>query len=143
VAKLDVEALFQRLPQRYPFLLIDRIILLDEQRVRALKNVSINEPFFAGHFPEKPLMPAALILEGMAQTAGLLCPQTRSQSLGYLVGVDEARFRRHVVPGDQLLYEGTLVRRRQTLYKARVEATVDGEIVAGALLSIVVDHEGI
>jgi len=136
---LDVKGLLKRLPQRYPFLLVDRVLSLDERHVRALKNVSINEPFFAGHFPGEPLMPAALILEGMAQTAGLLCQQNAPRRLGYLVGVDTARFRRHVVPGDQLVYEGTLVRRRQALYRVHVKATVDDELAAEALISIALD----
>ena len=141
VDSLDVKGLLEQLPQRYPFLLVDRVLSLDERHVRALKNVSINEQFFAGHFPGEPLMPAVLILEGMAQTAGLLCRQENPQRLGYLVGVDGARFRRRVVPGDQLIYEGTLVRRRRTLYRVHVEATVDGEPAAEALISIVVDGQ--
>lgn len=133
----DVQAIQQRLPHRYPFLLVDRVLAIDARRIRALKNVTINEEFFVGHFPGKPIMPAALILEGMAQVVGLLHQQTHPGQTGYLVGVDRARFRHQVVPGDQLIYEGELIRQRQTLCKAQVQATVDGLLMAEATIALI------
>lgn len=126
------------LPHRYPFLLVDRVLEWGERRVRALKNVTYNEPFFVGHFPERPLMPGVLILEGMAQTVGLLVSREQAGQAGYLVGVDRARFRRPVHPGDQLIYEAELRRRREGFYRAWACATVEGARVAEALLSIAV-----
>lgn len=124
------------LPQRYPFLLVDRVLEWGKRRVRAIKNVTVNEPFFVGHFPGRPIMPGVLILEGMAQTVGLLIGRERPKEIGYLVGVDRARFRRLVAPGDQLVYEAELERARRGFYRARVSASVNGEIVAEAVLSI-------
>ncbi len=129
------------LPHRYPFLLVDRVLEWGERRVRALKNVTQNEPFFAGHFPERPLMPGVLILEGMAQTVGLLVSREQPGRFGYLVGVDRARFRRPVQPGDQLIYEAELRRRREGFYRAWACATVKGTVVAEALLSIAIAQE--
>ncbi|MCS7197764.1 MAG: 3-hydroxyacyl-ACP dehydratase FabZ [Candidatus Bipolaricaulota bacterium] len=129
------------LPHRYPFLFVDRILEWGERRVRALKNVTGNEPFFQGHFPERPIMPGVLILEGMAQTVGLLVSRERPGRYGYLVGVDRARFRRPVHPGDQLIYEAELKRSREGFYRAWACATVHGTIVAEALLSIAITPE--
>lgn len=135
----DVQAIQQRLPHRHPFLLVDRVLAIDDERIRALKNVTINEEFFVGHFPGKPIMPAVLILEGMAQAVGLLHQQTHPSQIGYLVGVDKARFRRQVSPGDQLIYEGELIRQRQALCQAQVKATVDGLLTAEATISLIAD----
>lgn len=129
------------LPHRYPFLLIDRVLEWGERRVRTLKNVTHNEPFFAGHFPEQPIMPGVLILEGMAQTVGLLISREQPGRSGYLVGVDHARFRRPVQPGDQIVYEAELERGRQGFYRARVQASVNGTPVAEALLSVAVNAQ--
>lgn len=137
--RLDVEAIQKRLPHRYPFLLIDRVLELNAQHAVALKNVTANEEFFAGHFPGKPIMPAVLILEGMAQTVGLMHQESYPSGLGYLVGVDEARIRRQVVPGDQLRFEVEMVRQKQKLCKAKARATVEGELVAEALISLVAE----
>lgn len=126
------------LPHRYPFLLVDRVLEWGDRRVRALKNVTHNEPFFVGHFPERPIMPGVLILEGMAQTVGLLVSQERPGQSGYLVGVDRARFRRPVQPGDQIIYEAELERGREGFYRARVWATVEGTLVAEASLSVAI-----
>ncbi len=126
------------LPHRYPFLLVDRVLEWGERRVRALKNVTYNEPFFVGHFPERPIMPGVLILEGMAQTVGLLVSQEQPGQSGYLVGVDRARFRRPVQPGDQIIYEAELERGREGFYRAQVWATVEGTLVAEALLSVAI-----
>lgn len=128
----------QILPHRYPFLLVDRVLEWGERRVRALKNVTYNEPFFVGHFPERPIMPGVLILEGMAQTVGLLVSQEQPGQSGYLVGVDRARFRRPVQPGDQIIYEAELERGREGFYRAQVWATVEGTLVAEALLSVAI-----
>jgi 3-hydroxyacyl-[acyl-carrier-protein] dehydratase len=139
---LDIEAIQRTLPHRYPFLMVDRIVEQEDGRVVGLKNVTLNEPFFQGHFPEPigPIMPGVLILESMAQTAALLVPPPGGgeKRAGYLVGVDKTRFRRQVVPGDQLRLEATLVRYRHGMLQADVAATVDGELAASARLSVAV-----
>ena len=138
----DIEAIKEILPHRYPFLLVDRVLEMNATQVRALKNVTINEPYFAGHFPQEAVMPGVLILEGLAQAAGLLVSQGRAQLIGYLVGVDKARFRRKVIPGDQLLYEVTVTRERSGFYQIEAKASVEGELVAEAVISVVVQGEG-
>lgn len=150
------------LPQRYPFLMVDRVLEEGEGWLRALKNVTIGEPYFVGHFPGEPIMPAALILEGMAQTAGLLLASrpdlvttTAGDSpdgteptgptgarLGYLAAVDRARFRRPVRPGDQLVFEARLLRQRGKFHQVRVVATVEGERAAEAVLSLFLPGAG-
>ena len=123
------------LAHRYPFLLVDRVLSLGEDNITTLKNVTENEPFFQGHFPGRPVMPGVLMLEGMAQSAAIMGyhhlgyePQ-ESKSLFYLTGVDNARFKRMVVPGDQLIYELKLVRSRgKAFLKVYGEARVDGEL---------------
>jgi beta-hydroxyacyl-ACP dehydratase FabZ len=136
--KRDIEAIRRVLPLRYPYLMVDRIIEEGEGLVVAAKNVTINEPFFQGHFPEPlpAVMPGTLILEAMAQTAAFLLVRAGSQE-GYLVGVDEARIRRKVVPGDRLLLKAQMLRARAGMLKAKVEATVDGELAATAVISLV------
>ena len=129
-----IEEIQKLLPIRFPFLMVDRILELSEDSVKVLKNVTINEPFFAGHFPNEPVMPGSLILEGMAQTAGLLLSALTKSPMGYLAGVDEARFRKKVVPGDTLIYEARLIKQRENLFKTQVTATVEGEKVAEAVL---------
>lgn len=126
------------LPHRYPFLLVDRVLEWGERRVRALKNVTHNEPFFVGHFPKQPIMPGVLILEGMAQTVGLLVSRVHPGQNGYLVGVDRARFRRPVEPGDQIIYEAELERGRDSFYRARAWASVAGIPVAEALFTVAI-----
>jgi 3-hydroxyacyl-[acyl-carrier-protein] dehydratase len=133
------------LPHRYPFLMVDRIEEIGDDRVVGLKNVSIDEPFFQGHFPEplEAVMPGVLILEAMAQTSAFLLANPKDtedadRPTGYLVGVDNARFRRKVVPGDQLRIEARLVRRRGKLLRVEACATVDTEEAASATLSIVI-----
>ena len=138
---LDVEGVRRKLPHRYPFLMIDRVLEQGEERVVALKNVTANEPFFQGHFPEPfgAVMPGVLIVEAMAQTAAFLALQDGDGGPreGFLVGIDKAKFRRKVVPGDQLRLEAERTRERQGLLQARVEATVDGEVAASATISLV------
>ncbi len=135
---LDTHQILQRLPHRYPFLLVDRVIECKSgQSIVAVKNVSYNEPFFPGHFPGRPVMPGVMILEAMAQTTALLAfgsePEgSRSDTLYYLVGVDKARFKKPVVPGDQLLMEARLTREIRGIYRFEAEASVDGTLVARA-----------
>ena len=143
----DLEGIRARIPLRYPYLMIDRIIEEEEDRVVALKNVTVNEPFFQGHFPEplEAVMPGTLILEAMAQTTAFLAVQASEEgteeTMGYLVGIERARFRRKVIPGDQLRLEARLVRRRRGLLQANVEASVDGEAAATATVSLLVGSE--
>ncbi len=127
----------QIIPHRAPFLLVDRITEQDGDRVAGYKNVTANEPFFAGHFPPplEAVMPGVLILEAMAQLSAFLVRRDGPE-MGYLVGIDNARFRRKVVPGDRLALESRLVRRKLHLLLADARATVDGELAASATLSI-------
>ena len=135
---LDAVAISRLLPHRYPFLLVDRVIeyTADGERCVALKNVSINEPFFVGHLPGHPVMPGVLILEALAQTSALHARLRRHDLEGeiivYLVGIDRAKFRRPVVPGDQLLLHSTLVRGGGRIWKFRGQALVDQEVAAEA-----------
>lgn len=132
VAILELMAL---LPHRYPFLLVDKIVDIkaDEHAV-GIKNVTVNEPHFMGHFPENPIMPGVLIVEGMAQTAGAICARNSGakSSLVYFMTIDNARFRRPVVPGDRLEYHVDKVRQRGNVWKFHCEAKVDGQKVAEA-----------
>ncbi len=134
----DIEGIRKLLPLRYPYLMIDRILREEDGVVVAAKNVTINEPFFQGHFPEPlmAVMPGTLILEAMAQTAAFLLARD-GQGEGYLVGVNDARFRRKVIPGDRLILTARVLRARRGLVKARVEASVDDELAASAVISLV------
>lgn len=135
---LDTQQILKRLPHRYPFLLVDRVIEYKSGRsIVAVKNVSYNEPFFPGHFPGRPVMPGVMILEAMAQTTALLAvgfePEgSQPDTLYYLVGVDKARFKKPVVPGDQLLIEARLTREIRGICRFEAEARVDGKLVASA-----------
>lgn len=137
---MDIHQILTRLPHRYPFLLVDRVLELDKnERVLALKNVTINEPFFGGHFPHRPVMPGVLILEAMAQAAALLSFASMDQDPGedtvvYFAGIDAARFKRPVEPGDQLMIEAKLLRAKSGIYKYSARATVAGELAAEAEL---------
>ncbi len=133
---LDVTAIMRLLPHRYPFLLIDRVTEFGGETCRAIKNVTINEPFFVGHFPGHPVMPGVLILEAMAQTAAVhaclkLGKQAGEQAF-YLVSMDKARFRKPVVPGDQLVLTTSLLRGRGRIWKFRGEVHVAGQLVSEA-----------
>jgi len=132
---LDILAIRNVLPHRYPMLLVDRIIELEEERIVGIKNVTINEPFFQGHFPDFPVMPGVLIVEAMAQVAGVLVLSQipdRDNKLVFLASIEGAKFRRPVVPGDQLQIEMKVMKRKQTVAKMYGTATVDGAVVAEA-----------
>jgi len=145
--QLDIAAIMKILPHRYPFLLIDRILSLEENRVVGIKNVTINEPFFVGHFPGHPIMPAVLIIEAMAQCGGVLLMNSNAldnpkEKLVYFMGIDRAKFRKPVRPGDQLRFELTLLRLKSRICKMEGKAYVDGDLVAEAeLLSSIVDRD--
>jgi 3-hydroxyacyl-[acyl-carrier-protein] dehydratase len=143
---LDINAIMKLLPHRYPFLLVDAVEEVDRlKRIVGIKNVTMNEHFFQGHFPEKPIMPGVLILESMAQTAALLMLQEipdRDKKLLYFAAIDNARFRRPVVPGDQLKLEVTVVNWRGTVCKFQAHAYVKDELAAEAeLMCVMVDRE--
>jgi 3-hydroxyacyl-[acyl-carrier-protein] dehydratase len=137
---MDIQHILKRLPHRYPFLLVDRVLEVEEgMRIKALKNVTINEPFFAGHFPGRPVMPGVLMLEALAQAAALLAFKSMAGGIGedsvvYFVGIDGARFKRPVVPGDQLVLEAELIRAKSGIYKFKVRATVGAELAVEAEL---------
>jgi 3-hydroxyacyl-[acyl-carrier-protein] dehydratase len=141
VTKVDavrIASILKMLPHRYPFLMVDRIIGIrgDEFGI-GIKNVTINEPQFQGHFPDNPVFPGVLLLEGMAQTAGVLCVHARKESPPYVyfMTIDGAKFRKPVVPGDTIEYHMTLHKRRRNMWWYRGEAKVGGELVAEAMLS--------
>ena len=132
---LDISEIRDILPHRYPFLLVDRILELEPERIVGIKNVTINEPFFVGHFPDFPVMPGVLIVEAMAQVAGVLVLSQipdRKNKLVLLASVEQAKFRRPVRPGDQLRIEMKLTRRKSSIAKMNGVATVDGVVVAEA-----------
>jgi 3-hydroxyacyl-[acyl-carrier-protein] dehydratase len=142
---LDIDAIREILPHRYPFLLVDRIEELEAERVVGIKNVTVNEPFFAGHFPDYPVMPGVLIIEAMAQVAGVLVLSgipDRKNKLVLLAGVDGAKFRKPVRPGDQLRMEMKILRSRASMAKVSGTATVDGTVVAEAeMLCVLADRQ--
>jgi 3-hydroxyacyl-[acyl-carrier-protein] dehydratase len=132
---LDINDIRAILPHRYPFLLVDRIVEMEPERIVGIKNVTLNEPYFMGHFPDYPVMPGVLIVEAMAQTAGVLVLKTipdRAHKLVLLVAVENARFRRPVVPGDSLRMEMKVIKRKASVAKMAGVATVDGQVVAEA-----------
>jgi 3-hydroxyacyl-[acyl-carrier-protein] dehydratase len=136
---LDILAIMQRLPHRYPFLLIDRIVrFVPGEEIVALKNVTINEPFFQGHFPAKPVMPGVLIIEALAQAGGILAAEIRGAEkrgeIIYFMGMDGVRFRKPVVPGDHLMLEARVLKMRSRVAKMAGRALVDGQLVAEAEL---------
>ena len=140
----DISEILAVMPHRYPFLLIDRVLEMDEKMIRAIKNVTINEPHFLGHFPGIPVMPGVLIVEAMAQAGGFLILSQiddREDKLIYFTGIDKCRFRKPVVPGDQLIFEVELVAKRSTFAKIRGRALVDGVVVCEAeMMSALADR---
>ncbi len=137
-AIIDINEIKKYIPHRYPFLLVDRITELEiGKRVVGLKNVTVNEPFFPGHFPHNPVMPGVLIIEAMAQTAAVLAFKTEGtvpddDSTVYFASVDNVRFKRTVVPGDQLVMEAEIVRKMRNIWKFKAVARVDGELATEA-----------
>jgi 3-hydroxyacyl-[acyl-carrier-protein] dehydratase len=137
---MDINEILKLLPHRYPFLLVDRVVEFEVGKsLVGIKNVTINEPFFQGHFPEKPVMPGVLILEALAQATGLLAFRTESRgaardSLYYFVGIDNARFKRPVEPGDQLRLEVKLLKTKRGIWVFDTNATVDGHTAATATI---------
>jgi 3-hydroxyacyl-[acyl-carrier-protein] dehydratase len=137
ISTLDIKEIVRLLPHRYPFLLVDRILAGEKGKsMTGLKNVSMNEPFFQGHFPSDPIMPGVLILEGMAQVGGILAyyslPEMVGKKLIYFAGIDKVRFRRPVVPGDQLIFEMMVLKHKGKIWKMEGKAKVDKELAAEA-----------
>lgn len=142
VEQAEIQAL---LPHRYPFLLVDRIKEFEpHQRIVGFKNVTVNEPFFQGHFPGRPVMPGVLIIEAMAQAGGVLVFKSGGaigKTVMYLTGIDEAKFRRPVVPGDQLRFEIDVLKKRAPFWKMQGKAYVDNEVVCEAVVTAMVMEE--
>lgn len=141
-----VNDILRILPHRYPFILLDRVLeLTPNESILAYKNVTINEQFFTGHFPTKPVMPGVIIIESMAQACGMLAFHSLGSinegAIFLLAGVDNVRFKRMVQPGDQLMIKMTVTKQRQTLWKLEGEASVDGQVACSAELMIVSDSE--
>ena len=145
VTTLDINSVMLRLPHRYPFLLVDRVLeYVSGHSIKALKNVTYNEPFFTGHFPTRPLMPGVMIIEALAQAAGLLAFLSHNafpdeNTRFYFVGIDKARFRKPVEPGDQLILEARFERNLRGIWRLATRAEVAGEEVANALIMIAPD----
>lgn len=141
---MDIYKILKQLPHRYPFLLVDRVLSIDKGKsIRALKNVTINEPFFEGHFPHRPVMPGVLMLEALAQAAALLAFDAidsvpDQDSVYYFAGMDDVRFKRPVVPGDQLILEAELVRMKAGVFKFKARALVGEELAVQAELTCAV-----
>ena len=145
-ALLDAVALQKLLPHRYPFLLIDRVVELGEERVVAIKNVTVNEPFFVGHFPGHPVMPGVLIVEAMAQAGAVMAMRSSSfdaaRQVIYFMALDKVKFRKPVVPGDQLRLEVSPLRKGGRVWKMKGQGLVDGELVCEAeFLASVIDKD--
>ncbi|HEU0186879.1 MAG TPA: 3-hydroxyacyl-ACP dehydratase FabZ [Gallionellaceae bacterium] len=136
--EMDIHAILEHLPHRYPFLLVDRVLSIDPNKsIVALKNVTMNEPFFPGHYPHHPVMPGVLIIEAMAQAAALLTFKSQGtkpddKTVYYFVGIDGARFKRPVSPGDQLIFKVSIVFNKRGLWKFAAVAEVDGQTAAEA-----------
>jgi 3-hydroxyacyl-[acyl-carrier-protein] dehydratase len=137
---MDIHQILKKLPHRYPILLVDRVLEIDlHKSIRALKNVTINEPVFLGHFPHRPVMPGVLILEALAQASALLSFASLGEDPGddtvvYFAGIDGARFKRPVEPGDQLILESSIIRAKAGIFKYATRATVNGELATEAEL---------
>jgi 3-hydroxyacyl-[acyl-carrier-protein] dehydratase len=137
---MDIHKILEMLPHRYPFLLVDRVLEIEpHQRIRAVKNVTINEPYFNGHFPHRPVMPGVMMLEALAQAAALLTFESQGirsdeKSVYYFVGIDNARFKRPVEPGDQLILDVTVDRAKAGIFKFKAQGLVDGQVAVDAML---------
>jgi len=144
---IEIKEIMEILPHSYPFLLVDRIIEMEPgKRIVGIKNVTYNEPFLTGHFPDHPIMPGVLIVEAMAQTAGVLAfksvPGQEQKKRVYFLGIDNVRFRKPVIPGDQLRLELEITKHRQSIWGFKGKALVDGKLVAEAeLLAMLVDEK--
>jgi len=136
---IDIKEIMKRIPHRYPFLLVDRILEVKEDSLKAIKNVTMNEPFFQGHFPDYPVMPGVLIVEAMAQATGILATEINDNlsedSLCFFMSMDGVKFRRQVVPGDQLIFDIKVIKNRRNIVKSKCEAYVDGELACEAELT--------
>lgn len=138
--EMDIHEILEHLPHRYPFLLVDRVLEVEPGKsIHAYKNITMNEPYFVGHFPHHPVMPGVLIMEALAQAAGILSFKTMeskpdANSVFYFVGIDECRFKKPVMPGDQLHLHVNIERQMRGIWKYKAEARVDGQVVAEAKL---------
>ncbi|PIQ34165.1 MAG: 3-hydroxyacyl-[acyl-carrier-protein] dehydratase FabZ [Zetaproteobacteria bacterium CG_4_9_14_3_um_filter_49_83] len=146
MAIMNIDEILKYLPHRYPFLLVDRVLDYEKDTsIRALKNVSINEPHFTGHFPEFPVMPGVLLIEAMAQVGGILAFMSAPEDqefLVYFTGIDGVRFRKPVRPGDQVIFELTCLRRRGHMWRFKGDAFVDGDLVCeGTLMATLMPKE--
>jgi len=140
---IDIEGIIARLPHRFPFLLVDRVLNFEvNESIEAIKNVTVNEAHFVGHFPQHPVMPGVLVIEALAQAAGLLAWESAKDedekvTILYLVGLEEVRFKRVVTPGDQINLKASLTKRRRALWRFKCVAEVDGHLVAEAIVLMV------
>ena len=138
ITSLDIHEVMKHLPHRYPFLLVDRVTDYKKgDYLKAIKNITVNEPCFTGHFPHRPVMPGVLILEALAQATGILAFKTLEElpnesSLYYFVGIDKARFKKPVEPGDQVVLDVKLIKRKRSMWKFEAQALVDGKVVCAA-----------
>lgn len=139
---MDIREIMKKLPHRYPFLLVDRVLEMDDDSITAIKNVTMNEPFFQGHFPGYPVMPGVLIIEAMAQVAGIHTISTAGEdvpenAIFFFMGVDGIKFRKQVVPGDQLVMKIKVLKKKRGLVKARAEAYVDDQLACEGELTAI------
>jgi 3-hydroxyacyl-[acyl-carrier-protein] dehydratase len=138
---MDIKEIMTKLPHRYPFLLVDRVLEMDSESITAIKNVTMNEPFFQGHFPSYPVMPGVLIVEAMAQVAGIHTISTAEvvpeNALFFFMGVDGVKFRKQVVPGDQLVMKISVIKKKKDLVKVKGEAFVDGQLACEGELTAI------
>jgi 3-hydroxyacyl-[acyl-carrier-protein] dehydratase len=142
--ELKIEQIMKILPHRYPFLLVDRVIDYSDEKITAIKNVSVNEPFFCGHYPQYPIMPGVLLIEGLAQTAGILILKNMdSKNISPLfLGIDRARFKKEVRPGDTIMYEVQIIQRRSSVIKVKGNVSCGKNICATAELMLGMKQDG-